>query len=451
MSQRNIPSPDHVKTEIEDRIDEDLDQSTWEDLMTTYSQKVGEYGDNEEFVAWVVAKLHFNVDVDSSFSLPGANQSNDDFGMPDESDLERVDLSSFTKDQMKGIDQIIISGFVTRIIEDTTSNNNLQRKVFMTDGTIEDGQILFVSGDQKVESWEEANIETGDWITLRGCEWFSLDDGDSDPLVAPSFTPWTEIEFTEPNRDKMKNFKRADIVNEGDMVYVEGGVVTDHNIYQYEGCDRCMTKWDDDTPTCHNCGHTESTEYHPGSFNVMAGSKTPEVSLGPADDWPRDPDSDDPEEGMVLLGADEDLTVYGRWDVTESDGEKYRQINYVSHEINDEEADHNPLQPDIDEDVEEDVVEEFEFEDEMEAAVDAMKDLAVADTPIPAKAAVRSINQEGVDDDESIAQIFLEMDDQEGITIESEKFDLEDITEEDDRDAEWREVNIILSEEMIRN
>ena len=414
------PSVEEIREELEDQGN-DISDDEWETHLAEGQDKYGEFG-GDGFVAWATAYVEYGVKIDADYALPGRSGGSSDSGsneLPD--DLSSYDIEDLNQVDYEDEEQIEVSGFVIDLWEDTSSNNNKQRKLRLRDET--GSTTMMATGDSNVENFESANIESGDFVRFRGANVFHPEDSDYWGLSLPY---WGEIDFPTPEYDLSETAKDyiRDVVTPGDFVYVSG-LVTDTQFNEYEGCGNCMTKYDpDEVRVCPNCGDDEMVTYRPGRVNITDGDETATVSFSPSDPVP--------EEDILFQKAE----ALGEFEVDEYEGTEYREIAVEFFELLDDDADVSTDEAEEQEEETEEVEEETSTGDIPDEVLEIEEKVESFGYEMPAMAGIRVLEKSfGIEDSEEQIEMMKQVRDLDTVNVRENEDEGETIENE-----EWQSV-----------
>ena len=407
----NTPTVDEIEEKVKTKVSE-FDSEGWQEKIEKNKSKFGKFGD-EDFVAWATAYVDYGVKIEADFALPGGGGNG---GSGVSGDIESYKLNNLESVDHANDEQIELSGYVLDMWETTSSNDNIQVKFRLRDET--DEVTVMATGDKNVENVNSANIESGDYIRLRGANVFHPEDSDYYGVTLPY---WAEIDFPEPDfnlENTAKDFVN-DIVNPGDFVHVSG-IVTDSSFNDYEGCVECMKKYDpDEYRVCPNCGADKLITYRPGRIKITDGGTTSTVSFAPSDEL----NIEDP-----LFS---EVEAFGVYTENEYDGTTYKEIDVVFCRL---------MGEDESIEVSEEIV-EVEDEDEDEEEAEETDEVTVSsngDTPeevkdiqekvldfgheMPAMAGIRVLAKSyGIEDEDEQVKMMVHLRDLETVSVKEDE------------------------------
>lgn len=412
------PSVEEVREHVEEEVS-DFDEDDWEQKLDAGHDKFGKFG-GDGFVAWAVAYKEYGVEIpEADYSIPGGGGGGGGSSGSLDDDLTVYDVSDIQPGaiDVENDEQFEVRGYVMDTWEGETSQNNPKMSMALRDKT--GVRTVSAYGETNMENMQEADIEKGEWIRIRGATAFEF-DGDDGRVVGVSLPYWVEFDSDEPEfelKDVAKDFAEATVVNPGDFVYLSG-MITDTQINEYEGCDECATKWDpDESRVCPGCGNDTRQVYRPGRIQVTIGGDTETVSFSPFDEF----NVDDP--------LFEEIEVLGEYTEEDYEGTTYKQVEVDMWKMV---GDFDEKSVDVSEDDTEEETEETEdtssgsvdLSDEAQSAKDKVIDFG---HEMPAKSVVRILEKDhGIEDEDQQVEILAELRDDPDVEVREEDATIED-------------------------
>lgn len=323
-------------------------EEEWDEAYSEMEEQLEDVSDDDYFVAWAVVRKKFGITLDSDFSVRNSGGSGNG-GSNEYYTIQEIKNGEATPNDPDEIEFFNFKGIVTDTWENT-KNGVKYYYVILTDDTNAGTLMIRTSSKQASREHFEDVFDYGlpdlfEPLEIQGISAFKpdSDEGDDDNFWMCSFGKYTEVEYPDLDYDIDDVVKdaTADVVQEGDLVKVEG-TVADYQPGGYIGCSNCRTKYED-TRVCPNCGSSEKQDWWFDTLTVKT-TNGPIQALIP----PQVPMTHD----MPVL---ENTKMYGTLGYKEDQNEEeYPEVEIQTYDIGGKTEDDEPVERAVEQDEESD-------------------------------------------------------------------------------------------------